>query len=335
MQRSCPGFVVWIPHPAKLVLMAIATSLLAILISCSQQPQSPIHVGAIVWPGYEPLFLARDLGYYPGRSIELRDYPSATEVTQALRNGDIEVAALTMDEALLLAETDPDIQVVLIMDFSNGADVLMARPAISTLQALKGHKIGVESSALGGYILTRILEKAGLTLDDVQIVQLGGSEHEQAFKQGVVDAVVTFEPTRSNLLKVGAKVLFDSSQIPGEVMDVLITRRNTLSTHKAAMEKLVQGWFRALDYRQQHPQDADRRMAPREQITPKQFTESLKQIQIPDRQTNLTLLGQTDTSLREKTERLGQFMLSKKLLKRLPSLDQLLNDEFIKSSVKS
>ncbi len=331
MQRSCPGFAAWILHPAKLVLMAIASCLFTLLISCSQQPQTPVHVGAVVWPGYEPLFLAQDLGYYREQSIELWDYPSDTEITQALRNGDIEIAALTMDEALLLAETNPDIQAVLVMDFSNGADVLMARPEISTLQALKGHKIGVESSALGGYILTRILEKAGLSLSDVQIVQMGVSEHEQAFKQGVVDAVVTFEPVRSNLLKVGAQVLFDSSKIPGEVVDVLVTRRDLLRTRKATIEKLVQGWFRALDYRKQHPQDADRRMAPREQVTPEQFTESLKGVQIPDLQANLTLLGQTDASLREKTERLGKFMLSKKLLKRLPPLEQLLSDEFIKS----
>ena len=290
-----------------------------------------MRVGVVVWPGYEPLFLARDLGYFPDRLIELQDYPSATEATQALRNGDIEATGLTMDETLLLAETNPDIQAVLVIDFSNGADVLMARPEIPTLQALKGHRIGVESSALGGYILTRILDKAGLLLSDVQIVPLGVSEHEQAFKQGVVDAVVTFEPVRSNLLKFGAKVLFDSSKIPGEVVDVLVTRQDLLKTHKSTIEKLIQGWFRALDYRKQHPEDADRRMALREQVTPEQFTESLKLIQIPDLQTNLTLLGQTDASLLKKTELLGKFMISKKLLKQLPSLEQLLNDEFIKS----
>ena len=331
MQR-CSRFVVWVSQGMKPVWVAIATCLLAILIGCSQQPQSPLHVGAIVWPGYEPLFLARDLGYYSKQAIELEDYSSTTETNQALRNGDIEVAALTMDEALLLAETEPDIQVVLVIDFSNGADVVMARPEIPTLQALKGHKIGVESSALGGYILTRVLEKAELSLHDVQIVQLGASEHEQAFKQGVVDAVVTFEPARSNLLKSGAKVLFDTSKIPGEIVDVLVIRRELLKTHKATIEKLVQGWFRALEYRKQHPEDADRRMAPREQVTPEQFTESLKLIKIPDLQTNLTLLGQTDASLRQKTERLGKFMLSKKLLKQLPPLEQLLNDEFVKSA---
>ena len=332
MQRSCSRFVVWVSQNVKPVWVAIATCLLTIMIGCSQQPQSPVHVGAIVWPGYEPLFLARDLGYYSKQAIELEDYPSTTETNQALRNGDIEVAALTMDEALLLAETEPDIQVVLVIDFSNGADVVMARPKIPTLQALKGHKIGVESSALGGYILTRVLEKAGLSLHDVQIVQLGASEHEQAFKQGVVDAVVTFEPARSNLLTAGAKVLFDTSEIPGEIVDVLVIRRDLLKTHKATIEKLIQGWFRALEYRKQHPEDADRRMAPREQVIPEQFTESLKLIKIPDLQTNLTLLGQTDASLLQKTERLGKFMLSKKLLKQLPPLEQLLSDEFVKSA---
>jgi NitT/TauT family transport system substrate-binding protein len=331
MKRHCFAVAVWIANPAKLVWMAIATCLIAVLIGCSQQPQAPVRVGADLWPGYEPLFLARDLGYYSESAIELKDYPSATETTQAFRNKDIEIAALTMDETLLLAETHQDIQVVLVLDYSNGGDVMMARPEIPTLQALKGHRVGVESTALGGYVLTRVLEKAGLSLSDIEIVQLGVSEHEQAFKQGVVDAVVTFEPVRSNLLKAGAKILFDSSEIPGEIVDVLVAHQDFLKAHRATIEKLVQGWFQALDYRKQHPQDADRRMSVREQITPEQFTESMKLVEILDLPTNLTLLGQTDASLREKTERLGRFMMTKKLLKQIPSLKRLLSDEFVKA----
>jgi NitT/TauT family transport system substrate-binding protein len=294
MKRSCSEFVIWVTHPAKLVWMAIATCLVVILISCSQQTHPLLRVGAGVWPGYDPLFLARDLGYYPEQSIEPKDYPSATETTQAFRNGDIEIAALTMDETLLLAETHPDIQAVLVLDYSNGGDVMMARPEISTLQALKGHRVGVESTALGGYVLTRVLEKAGLSLSDIEIVKLGFSEHEQAFKQGVVDAVVTFEPARSNLLNAGARILFDSSKMPGEIVDVLVAHQDLLKTRSSTVEKLVQGWFQALEYRKQHPQDADRRMAVREQITPEQFTESMKLVQILDLPTNLTLLGQTE-----------------------------------------
>lgn len=306
--------------------------LLSILVSCTQQPQTPIRLGAVLWPGYEPLFLARDLGYYKEQAIELQDYPSGTEVNQAVRDGDIEVAALTMDEALLLAETIPDIQVVLVTDFSNGADVLMATPTISTLKDLKGHRIGVESSSLGGYVISRVLDKAGLSLQDVQIASMGVSEHEEAFKQKLVDAVVTFEPVRSNLLKAGATILFDSSQIPGEIIDVLVVRQGVLKTHKATLEKLVQGWFRALEYQKQNPQDAAKRMASREQVTAEQFIESLKLIQVPDLQTNLELLGKTGSSLQDNVKRLGKFMLDKKLLEQPISINQLFNNNLVKTA---
>lgn len=79
-----------------------------------------------------------------------------------------------------LVETQRNISVVLITDVSNGADVILGKPEIQSLKDLKGRRVG-------------------------------------AFKQGTVDAVVTFEPVRSNLLKSGAKLLFDSTQIPGEI----------------------------------------------------------------------------------------------------------------------
>lgn len=332
MNRHRFRFANWITRPSRFTPLALIACLLSILISCAQQPDTPIRLGANVWPGFEPLFLARELGYYQGQSIELRDYPSSTEISQALRNGDIEVAALTMDEALSLAETNPDIQVVLVTDFSNGADVFLAKPEIKAPNDLKGKKIGVESSALGGYMLTRSLDKLGLSLNTLQISNLGVSEHEQAYKQNLVDAVITFEPVRSNLIKAGAKVLFDSSQIPGEIVDVLVTRKDLLTHRDRPMKALIAGWFRALDYQQQQPQEAARKMAQREQITPEQFTESLKLLSIPDRQTNLKLLNKTEPSLIEGTKRLGQVMLKNKLLKQIAPIDQLLSDQLVKAS---
>jgi NitT/TauT family transport system substrate-binding protein len=309
----------------------IISYLLSILTSCAQAPEAPLRVGANVWPGYEPLFLAKNLGYYQGSAIELGNYPSATEVSQAFRNGDIEVAALTMDETLLLAQTNPDIRVILITDFSNGADVLMSKPEIKTLQNLKGQKIGVESNAVGGYILSRVLDKAGLLLKDIQVVSLGVSEHEQAYKQNLIDAVVTFEPVRSKLLKAGAKILFDSSQIPQEIIDVLVVREPILIQRQAELKVLLEGWFRALNYNQENPLDAAKQMAIRQQISPEQFIASLKLLTIPDRQTNLKLLSKTDRSLLENTQRLSTVMLEKKLLERSIPLEPLLNEKIIQS----
>jgi len=74
------------------------------LAGCGVEPAPPLRIGTNVWPGYEPLYLARELGYLDPRSVHLVEYPSASEVIRAFRNHAIEAAALTFDEVLLLTQ---------------------------------------------------------------------------------------------------------------------------------------------------------------------------------------------------------------------------------------
>ena len=315
----------------RFFLFAFLACLLAILGSCMQAPPTPLRVGANVWPGYESLYLAKDLGYYDDSPIQLVDYPSATEVSRALRNGDLEVAALTLDETLALAETNPDIRVVLITDVSAGGDAILARSDIETLAALKGRRVGVESNALGAFVITRALEQVGLSPQDVEVVSLGVSEHEHAFKQAAVDAVVTFEPVRSKLLAMGANLVFDSKQIPGEIVDVLVVPKAVLEKQRKALDVLVQGWFQALDYLDKEPQDAAKRMAIREGVTPEQFLRSLELLHIPDLKENQELLSQTDPKLLQVTAQLSELMVAKDLLRQAVEPKSLLDDRLVKA----
>lgn len=312
----------------SLAAIACSTSLLT---SCEQQATTPLRVGSNVWPGYEPLYLARDLGYYPSASIQLVAFPSATEVSRAFRNGELEIAALTLDETFLLAETNPEVRVILITDVSNGADVILAKPGIQTVKGLKGKRVGVESTALGGYVLSRALTKGGVGLQEIQLVPLGAGEHEGAFKQGLVDAVVTFEPARSKLLDVGAKIIFDSSQIPGEIVDVLVTHQSLLEQGQAALNVLLTGWFRALTYQAQNPQDAASRVAPREAVTPERFLDSLKLLHIPSLAENQKLLSKNDRAFLQGGQRLVDLMFEKKLLKQVIQPENLLDDRLIQA----
>ncbi|MCU0548264.1 MAG: ABC transporter substrate-binding protein [Leptolyngbya sp. Prado105] len=307
-----------------------AAFMVSSIVGCLHEPVKPIRVGYLVWPGYESLFLANDLGYYQGAGIRLVDYPSGSETIRAFRNGDLEAATLTLYEALLVAETLPNFRIVLVMDSSNGADVLLSKPTIQGLENLKNQRIGVESGAVGAYVLTRALEKVALTPKDVQVISLGVSEHEQAFKRENVDAVVTFEPTRSKLLEVGAKQLFDSTQIPGEILDILAIREDVLMQQPKTVEALIAGNFRAWKYLEKHPADAAQRIAPREGVTPEQFLESLKGIYIPDLEQNRRLLGNQDAANRERMNRVAQFMADSKLLSRKIDPVALFDDRFVR-----
>ncbi|SKB13238.1 conserved exported hypothetical protein [Planktothrix sp. PCC 11201] len=301
---------------------------LGILISCFEQPITPLLVGVNNWPGFAPLYLAEQLGYYQNSSIHIVDYPSTTEVSSGLRSGNLQAGGMSIDETLILAETFPEVRAIMLIDVSNGADVILGKPELKTLADIKGKKVGVENTALGAYILSRGLDKAGLSLQDITVVSLGYSEHEAAFKQGEVDAVVTFEPVRSNLLATGAKVLFDSSKIPGEVVDMLVVRQDILETQSKNLEQLVRGWFMALDYFKKEPENAAEIMAKRGGITAKEFLSSLKLLSFFTPIENKKLLSQTDPSLVNSAKKLSKLMQNKELLQSNIDFSSLLDARF-------
>ena len=258
---------------------------------CSLNPEPPLRVGANIWPGYECLFIARSLGLFQPRPIKLVEYASAPEVVRAFKNRAIEVAALTGDEFLRLAATQPDVCAILMMDISKGADALLARPEHTSLADLRGKKVGVEVNALGGYMLTRALSSAGIRKDEVEVVPVENDQHQKAFADGRVDAVVSFEPHRSRLLKDGARVLFDSSRINGEIVDYLVTRDTILSSRAPALKALLKGWFEARERLLTNGDETARLVASREGVSTSEFLNSLDLIELPSLDKNKQMLG--------------------------------------------
>lgn len=90
--------------------------LLLWLTACSQTESPPIRLGTNVWPGYEPLYLARQQGFINENRVRLIEFSSSTQTIQAFRNNLLDTAALTLDETLLLLESGEDIHIVLVMD---------------------------------------------------------------------------------------------------------------------------------------------------------------------------------------------------------------------------
>ncbi|MBU1985825.1 MAG: ABC transporter substrate-binding protein [Proteobacteria bacterium] len=293
---------------------------------CTRQQEPLLRVASNAWPGYETLYLARSLGYYDDQLIRLVEIPSNSQVLQALRNGMIEAACLTLDEAITLIQDGMDLRVVLVMDVSHGGDVLMASPGIDTLQSLRGKRVGVENAAVGAIMLDAALEAGKLQDKDITIVPLTVDEHAAAYLAGKIDAAVTFEPVRSQLLQAGAHILFDSSQIPGRIIDVLVVRAEIAPLHKKALKNLLKGHFRARDYLTTQPQDAEKRLAPRlGNNALAQFTG----LNMPDIQENQTLLGGNPPPLQITAGTLAELMLQRKLLQGTVSVDRLVDPSFL------
>ena len=305
-------------------------SLLALLLtSCTLTPQTPLRVGTNVWIGYESLYLARSLDYIRPEHIHLAELSSATAVQHALEAGELDAACLTLDEALGVRARGLDIQILLVMDISDGADVLLAHPPIDSLEKLRGRTVGVEKTAVGAILLDGALRAAGLGEQDVTLRYLSVDEHEAAFRAGQVDAVVTFEPVRTRLLDRGAIQLFDSSRIPGDIVDVLVAPRAVVASRGDDLRRLVAAHFRALAYYRQHPRDASQRMAPRLRVAPEKVPDLYRGIRIPDRAENRRLLAGSPPPLLDTARRLVAIMQRIGLLRTPPALAGLTTAEFV------
>jgi len=299
---------------------------LMLLIGCSVEPPPlPSKIGTNVWPGYEPLYLARERGRLDEKEYQLIEYHSASEVIRAFRNGSLDMAALTMDEVLVLLQNNVSLKVVLVMDISAGGDVIMAKPGIQQFNDLKGKRIAVESSAVGAYVVTRALELNEMALDDVEIKNISPSAHEDAYKNGVVDAVVTFEPMRTRLLNAGAHEVFSSRQIPGEIVDVLVVRESYLAQQPERIKKLINTWFDTLDFMQQQRKEAMAVIAKRLLLEPAKAEALYYGLTLPSRVENQRLLGGPSSALAETIGKLESTMLKRKLLQRDVDVSQLLS----------
>ena len=94
-------------------------------------------------------------------------------------------------------------------------------------------------------MLSRALAINGMQAGDVKVVHLESNEQPSAFEKGRVDGAVTFDPYRTQFLKAGATTLFDSTQIPGEIVDLVAVRASVLDKQPEAIQALLTGWFAA------------------------------------------------------------------------------------------
>jgi NitT/TauT family transport system substrate-binding protein len=299
----------------KQLCVLACVALLLSLSGCMREPETALRIGTNVWIGSEPLYLARELGRLDPATVQLVEYPSASEVLRAFRNQAIDGMVISLDELFGLAVDGLQPKIVLVVDVSHGADVVVGRRGMRTMRDLKGKSVAVESGALGAFVLSRALALNGMQASDVNVVHLESNEQPNAFDKGQVDGAVTFDPYRAQFLRAGAKTLFDSTQIPGEIVDLLAVRASVVEKRPKAIQALLTGWFGALDYMKSDPNDAAQRMGIRQQTSGEQFLEAQRGLHVPSREENLAMLGGATPELAVTGRRLMALMVDAKLLR--------------------
>ncbi len=283
--------------------------LCALLSSCGRPPDNILRIGSTVWPGYETLYMARERGLLDGSNIHLVEMASGTEVMHALRMGNLEAAALTLDEALRLSAEGIPLQIALIFNFSVGGDGVVAGADVSGLDDLRGRRIGVETGAIGVIMLQALLQHSGLDQHDVDLVYLAIDQTPEALHQGDVDVIVTYEPYLSRAREQGGQLIFDSTAIPDMIMDVLVVREDRAEALHQPLRRLIAAHFKTLGFLHEQPRQAAELMQARLRLEPAAALATLDGLELPDLEANRRWLENTDGRLTQRIERLQGLLL--------------------------
>lgn len=288
-----------------LLLMSVLLS------SCDRPYQDRLKVGANHWVGYFPLYLAESEGLLAKSNTQLLEYSSSVDVIRALKNRVINAAALTLDEAISLADTGYPLRIILVADISDGADIIVARQSIKTVAELKGKRVGVENTAVGGFMLSRALSLNGLLSTDITVVPTSIDNHIQHLRQGDIDAVVTFASELRHLQGYPVTKIFDSSAIPNEIVDVLVV--NAEWQDEAQLVALAKSWFKSWHSWQEGKVNREL-LAQQLGLSESELLEVLSTLKMGDIQVNQSFLSQSPPSLYLIMQRLQDLMLEEHLL---------------------
>ena len=287
---------------------ALTLALILSLLGCSDQTDT-LRIGANRWLGYGPLYLADDLHWMTPSGYRLVEYPHTTGVLRGYRNGLLDAALLTLDEALILQSSGQPVQILLVADVSAGADVLFANAHIQQLAQLRGQRSGVENSALGAFFLARILDLAKLQAREISVIDMPVNEHLNALRIGQIDAAINFASASASFAPLGVHPLLDSRALPNEIIDVLVINPQRVSAQQA--KRLRELWFTSQEQWFEQRQDIDPRLGRRLGLNGDELAQTLAGLQIGDRALNQQL--RNDGTLLRSLNQLNDYLFSRRL----------------------
>lgn len=261
--------------------LLISTSLVGLHGCSSEEAKEPLVIGYSDWPGWVAWQVGIEKDWFKEEGVAVKfewfDYVASIDAFAA---GKLDAVTMTNGDALVTGSTGAKSVMVLLNDYSNGNDMIVGGPGITSIKDLKGKKVGVEVGFVGHLLLLTALEDNGMSEADVTLVNVPTNETPQVLASGQVAAIVAWQPNSGETLKLvpDSKPIYTSANKPGLIYDVLAASPQSLSSRRDDYMKMMKVWYRIIDYIKDPAthDDAIKIMAARVGIPPAEYEAFVK-----------------------------------------------------------
>ena len=207
-----------------------------------------IYVGWMPWDYADQSGILKKWATKYGIKIKLTQVNDYVESMNQYTAGTFDACVMTnMDMLTIPSAGGVDSTALIVGDFSNGNDGVVLKGKTKKLEDIKGQKVNLVELSVSHYLLVRALSSVGMRERDLKIVNTSDADMVAAFASPASTAVVTWKPQLSSILTVpDAQLVFDSSKIPGEIIDLMVVNTATLSANPKLGKALVGAWYEVM-----------------------------------------------------------------------------------------
>ncbi len=237
--------------------------------AASKSERPPLKVAVNVWPGDYPMAIAQQQGFFAKHGVEVEivysaDYPQA--ITD-YASGKVDAMNIALGDLMPLISRR-DSKVVLIADSSEGIDQIIATDEIQSAADLKGKRIGVKLGSYAEVFVREFLRANNIAVTDVTFVDTV-VESAADFFPSQVDAMHTYEPYTSEVLKSGGHVLATSADTRPLLLPAVIAFSADVAVERPEdVRAFVAAYFEAVDWMYAHETEAPAVVAQALGLTP-------------------------------------------------------------------
>lgn len=250
-------------------LLLLSLSVLISPLSAQAETKDKFSIAWTIYAGWMPWDYADNAGIVKKWAdkydieidvVQINDYIESINQYTA---GQFDGCTMTnMDALTIPAAGGVDSTALILGDFSNGNDGIVLKGADKTLADIKGQRVNLVELSVSHYLLARALDSVDMSERDVTVVNTSDADLVGVFNASDVTSTVTWNPLLSEITAIPETTkVFDSSDIPGEIIDMLVVNTETLEANPAFGKALTGAWYEIMAKMQAGDKDALTMMA--------------------------------------------------------------------------
>ncbi|HEX8915222.1 MAG TPA: ABC transporter substrate-binding protein [Humisphaera sp.] len=244
---------------SRLLCAVVAACVLVPAVGCKKDAAAPggaaakppLKIAYSDWPGWVAWDIAVQKGWFKEEGVDVEfQWMEYGPSMDAFTAGKADAVCVTNGDALNLGAGGKPSTCVVLNDYSNGNDMVVAAPGINSIKDLKGKTVGVELNLVDHLLLLKALEANGMSEADVKLKGMSTNDTPQALAGKSVDAIAAWQPLSGQALKqvAGSKALFTSKDVPGLIYDGLFVSKESVTTRREDWQKVAKVWTKVVAF---------------------------------------------------------------------------------------